>query len=194
VGGINSKDIPCNTHVYFKVRDGKLRMTVCNRSNDLIWGAYGANVVHFSMLQEYVAGHLGLECGEYVQFSDSLHVYTGGAGGEVWARVLGEAVSLRPDHYGEHNVEPVPLDYGEPSRWDEWDDDLHSFFQLFDDLGVMAFDSGNFGHPWWVQVAVPLWNAWVKRDVAMAMRCTASDWRKAAVEWLQRREAKKGVK
>ena len=33
----------------------KLCMTVCNRSNDMLWGAYGANVVHMSMLQEFVA-------------------------------------------------------------------------------------------------------------------------------------------
>jgi thymidylate synthase len=53
------KDVPCNTHIYFKIREGKLCMTVCNRSNDMLWGAYGANVVHMSMLQEYVAHCLG---------------------------------------------------------------------------------------------------------------------------------------
>ena len=50
-----SKDLPCNTHVYFSIREGFLDMTVCNRSNDLIWGCCGANAVHMSFLQEYVA-------------------------------------------------------------------------------------------------------------------------------------------
>ena len=49
------EEIPCNTAIYFKVREGKLNMTVSNRSNDVIWGTFGANVVHMSILQEYVA-------------------------------------------------------------------------------------------------------------------------------------------
>ena len=45
----SSIDIPCNTNIYFKIREGELQMTVCNRSNDMIWGAYGANAVHMSV-------------------------------------------------------------------------------------------------------------------------------------------------
>jgi hypothetical protein len=43
----------------------KLDMTVFNRSNDMVWGAYGANAVHFSILQEYIACALGLKVGAY---------------------------------------------------------------------------------------------------------------------------------
>ena len=39
LGGLKSKDVPCNTHAYFDLRGGRLNMTVCNRSNDAIWGA-----------------------------------------------------------------------------------------------------------------------------------------------------------
>ena len=70
-----SIDIPCNTNIYFKVRDYELQMTVCNRSNDMIWGAYGANVVHMSVLQEYIAASLDLPMGKYYQISDSFHIY-----------------------------------------------------------------------------------------------------------------------
>ena len=35
--GRDCKDVPCNTAIYFKVREGKLNMTVSNRSNDVIW-------------------------------------------------------------------------------------------------------------------------------------------------------------
>jgi hypothetical protein len=49
---------------------------VCNRSNDVIWGAYGSNVVHFSMLQELIASELGVECGTYTQMSNNFHLYT----------------------------------------------------------------------------------------------------------------------
>jgi thymidylate synthase len=69
------KDRPCNTHVYFDLRKG-LNMTVCNRSNDVIWGAYGSNVVHFSMLQELIAAELGVHVGTYTQISNNFHLYT----------------------------------------------------------------------------------------------------------------------
>lgn len=71
-----SKDLPCNTHVYFaRDEDGRLDITVCNRSNDAIWGALGANAVHFSMLQEFMAGWIGCEVGKYWQMSNNMHLY-----------------------------------------------------------------------------------------------------------------------
>lgn len=86
-----SKDVCCNTHVYFalrKVYDGPededgngefnhycLDMTVCNRSNDLILGLLGANAVHFSFLQEYMAACVGVEVGVYNQITNNCHVY-----------------------------------------------------------------------------------------------------------------------
>lgn len=70
------KDVPCNTQAYFRVRGGdKLDMTVTCRSNDIVWGAYGANVVHFSFLQEFVAESLGLRVGQYYQVSNNYHAY-----------------------------------------------------------------------------------------------------------------------
>jgi len=72
-----SVDVPCNTVVYFKVdpTNTTLRMTVSCRSNDIIWGLYGANVVHFSFLHEYLAARLNLLMGDYVHISDSFHGY-----------------------------------------------------------------------------------------------------------------------
>lgn len=73
--GTVPKDIPCNTAAYFDIVDGEVNMTVTCRSNDMIWGAYGANAVHMSMLQEFVAGALALDVGFYVQFSNNFHIY-----------------------------------------------------------------------------------------------------------------------
>jgi thymidylate synthase len=70
------KDIPCNTQVYFNTTNGKLDMTVCNRSNDVIWGAYGANVVHMSFMHEVMAAAAGLPLGTYYQMSNNFHIYT----------------------------------------------------------------------------------------------------------------------
>jgi len=70
-----SKDLPCNTHVNFRVVDGNLDILVNCRSNDIIWGAYGANVVHMSMLHEYMALRIGVGIGKYTQLSFNYHLY-----------------------------------------------------------------------------------------------------------------------
>ncbi len=93
---VSWKTRPCNTHVYLRVRqevevvgaslsDGLggahqeqvlyLDITVCCRSNDIIWGAYGANAVQFSMLQEYLAARIGIRVGTYYQVSNNYHAY-----------------------------------------------------------------------------------------------------------------------
>lgn len=64
-----------------------LDMTVTNRSNDLVWGMLGANVVHFSFLQEYLASMLGVGVGHYHQMTNDLHIYVNNNSGfhpEEW--------------------------------------------------------------------------------------------------------------
>lgn len=73
--GAKTKDMPCNDMLMFRIWEDKLNLTVCNRSNDVIWGAYGANAVQFSILQEWVAARLNVPMGKYVQMSNSYHVY-----------------------------------------------------------------------------------------------------------------------
>ena len=75
--GSSSKDIPCNTHIYFRVVNRKLEMTVCNRSNDLVWGMLGANVVHMGILHEWLANAIDMDVGAYHQFTNNLHIYEG---------------------------------------------------------------------------------------------------------------------
>ena len=69
-----ARDIPCNVIAMPKIRDGKLEWSQVLRSNDLFLGV-PYNFVQFTSLQEILAGWLGVECGSYVQMSDSLHVY-----------------------------------------------------------------------------------------------------------------------
>jgi len=77
---MNKKDIPCNTHIYPRLHpkpDGRfiLDLTVCNRSNDMIWGLFGANIVHFSVLLEYLAWRLNADVGALHILSNNAHVY-----------------------------------------------------------------------------------------------------------------------
>lgn len=188
------KDVPCNTHVYFKVRDGKLMMTVCNRSNDMLWGAYGANGVHMSYLQEYVANKVGVGVGSYTQMSDSLHVYTSGAGGKTWAAVRdlpGPHIvtqTTRDCLYLNGLVKPFPLGAETP----EWDRDLETFFDRFDN-GKDPVEGG-FRTEWWEYVAAPMWTTYRTRSPATVKLCRASDWQRAASDWLVRRAEAKAHK
>jgi len=74
--GKTGKAFPCNLTVTFQRDvDGRLDMTVFNRSNDIIWGCYGANAVHFSFLQEYMAHWIDCPVGRYYQISVNWHAY-----------------------------------------------------------------------------------------------------------------------
>lgn len=71
-----TEDKPCNTHIYFRIKDSCLDMTVCCRSNDMLWGAYGTNSVLFSFLHEYVASAISAgRQGWLYQFSNNFHLY-----------------------------------------------------------------------------------------------------------------------
>jgi hypothetical protein len=72
-----TSDRPCNTTIYFRVDEtDSLNMTVCNRSNDFVWGMLGANAVHMTLLQELIARAAGFKLGMYHVFSNNCHIYT----------------------------------------------------------------------------------------------------------------------
>jgi hypothetical protein len=73
IGG--GKDVPCNVTCTFDTAGGQLNMSVYNRSNDLIWGAYGANMVHFNIMHSYVAAMANMPKGVYHQISSNTHIY-----------------------------------------------------------------------------------------------------------------------
>lgn len=112
-----TKDVCCNTQIYFAIRgelanfsstlgdpnNYYLDMTVMNRSNDMILGMLGANYVHFTILQEYMAAHLGVEVGKYHHFTNNLHVYTNNWKPEKWLETENSK-----DFYYTENARIVP--------------------------------------------------------------------------------------
>ncbi|QPX71701.1 thymidylate synthase [Bacillus phage SP8] len=79
----DTKDRPCNLLLSFKLRNGKLDLSVYNRSNDLHWGTFGANLCQFSTILEAMATWLGVEVGSYYQITDSLHIYLDTYGSKI---------------------------------------------------------------------------------------------------------------
>lgn len=193
-----SKDVCCNLNVLFSIRvndlglghrEEFLDMTVFNRSNDLIWGALGANFVTFSFLQEYAANCLGVEVGVYNQISNNLHVYTESNSGwkpEEW---------LADDYrFSYVLMREIPLVQNQ---------------KVFDEECVEFVEEAHSGKPltlFWKEpfmmgVAAPMamaFKQYKKGDfpeaLTIAGEIVAHDWRIACVDWLLKRQEKRNAK
>lgn len=110
-----SKDVPCNVTATFQ-RDvnGRLDLTVFNRSNDVIWGAYFANAFHFACLLEYVANKIGCDIGVYRQVSVNYHAYHA-TFHPTWEGVQGREY---PDPYMSEQALPISLRAVPPKHLD----------------------------------------------------------------------------
>lgn len=164
------KDIPCNTHIYFRVIGKSLQMTVCCRSNDIVWGAYGANAVHFSILHELIARACGLKQGLYYQFSNNYHIYK-----RHWGM-------LDVPHSCESHFFPyprvIPLLTGKET-WRQFLSDCDEFVLY----GATKYLQTKFVKT----VVCPMLRIWQERKLVEMPAC---DWKVAAVEWLTKRSGK----
>lgn len=70
----NTKDIVCTYFLQFYIRDNKLDMIACMRSNDIMFGTT-YDIFMFTFLQELMAAELGLEIGVYRHFACNFHMY-----------------------------------------------------------------------------------------------------------------------
>lgn len=168
-----------------------LNMTVFNRSNDLLWGALGANAVHFSFLQEYMAANLGLEVGKYNQISNNLHVYTERRDWNPEKLLECEDGEVQRRYFPE--LEMVPL-IREPKTFDR---ELPEFVERHSKDSM----SCAYEEPFLNETAQPLLIAFhhYKRDdldyaLATANTIKADDWRIAATAWIKRRILKRKEK
>jgi hypothetical protein len=172
-----------------------LNITVTNRSNDAVWGCYGANAVQFSVLQEYLAARLGVRVGVYRQVSDSLHVYVEGEAGAAWRKV--EAAgrpSLLPDYsYSVRGLSTLPMIV----RVEAFEEELRLITSRADGR---VEEGWRFTQPWLRHVAHPMLLAHqLYRDegptaALRGLELTTqrhglenNDWLTAGKQWLDRR-------
>ncbi len=196
------KDRPCNTHIYLRVRDTQwelgpvpmggpvLDLTVCCRSNDIVWGAYGANAVHFSFLQEYLAGRIGVGVGKLYQFSNNWHAYE-----DVLTKYL-EKAKHQPDNamfaYDGTEVTATPI--GAWHSWNHWDMDLEKFMAWAEDGTTRQLGVVWYANAWFRYVAEPMFaahaaykNQYIEGAFNILQSVVALDWQRAAREWIERR-------
>lgn len=175
----DSKDHACNLVITPRVRKGALDWTVFNRSNDYVFGMTGANVVHMSIIHEYVATMAGLKLGSYTQISNCLHAYTENP---VWQRVKDLPVACS-DPYSGGLVTPHPL-ITFPGVWAK---ELNEWMEK-------PWSGRYYVDPFFENVAKPMAIAHKahkdsKEGLKYVGRIAATDWRKACTEWLERRKS-----
>jgi len=194
--GSKSRDIPCNVAATFQIGvEGRLDMVVFNRSNDMIWGAYGANAVHFSYLLEYVACRIGVPVGTYTQISTNYHAYEEVLTGISELRPFANPYIQPPDPYSENpsEIKLFPL-MSETSKLnpDGWDDELDMFLHHPQALGVRD--------PFFRRVAAPMhiaYSMYKERSEYSADRAmdylrenmAQCDWKTAGLMWLESAKA-----
>lgn len=186
-----ANDLPCNTHIYPRIVNGALDLMICCRSNDTIWGAAGANAVHFSFLLEYLAGRIGVGVGTLRQMTTNLHGYTA-----TLAKV-GEPSTFDP--YVQYTFPSTPqqsllstLPIG--TDWEHWDEDLLYFLSIVEKHDWDP-DKYKFRNEWFTRTAVPMWYSHAywrlghpkSAYLTIANQIEAPDWRLAAQQWLERR-------
>lgn len=188
-------DRPCNTHIYLRVNghfNKYLDMTVCCRSNDSIFGAAGANSVHFSVLQEYLAARIGVFVGQMYQVSNNLHAYT-----KVFYKLVED------NKYWDSGYS-VPYNTGSVSDTEivtdpvSFDEELIDFFSLWPDV---EGEEGSWRNPVFPEVVFPMvraYNVFRSNEHSGAAKYEkmlehirsgrkGSDWLLAAEEWTIRR-------
>lgn len=189
IAGHGGADVPCNTHIYFDCRGGKLNMTVCNRSNDLIWGCFGANVVHMSVLLEYMALSIGIPVGVYRQFTNDLHLYSNRYDTKSLESFASDAAIH--DQYAK-GMSTVPL-WNDAETKQDFDTDLTNFFVAFDQGGIdIVIIEGNiYRTEFFNHVVLPMVRAWRARKnfegaPRLADKIVAPDWAWTTKDWLLR--------
>ena len=206
----DSKDVCCNTCVYFSISpaseqvciadriqggigDGAfnhvLDMTVSNRSNDLIWGMLGANVVHFSILQEYMAAKIKVGVGKYHHFTNNLHVYKNNWKPEEWLK------AQKPEREESYNPHFLVSDIK------TFDEELPKV--VAGNYKALSVDQMHatriWKEPFFNGVAQPMFNAYhcYKRKEftsSLSFASTVKDeaWREVSLTWLEKRIKRAG--
>lgn len=229
----NWRDRPCNLMINLRVRDRPppvtdensaaqeladvmgtnpvLDMMTTSRSHDILYGAYGANSVHFALLQQYLAAIIGVEVGTLTMISWNYHMYMtelralarrAGAGGDFTVEEMRSLpLALLGDAYANREVAPALL-VEDPVRFDR---ELATCIETLDRIhkadwdALCAMDSGEFiyHNPFLgetvlqVALCMRLWRLGRRQNaLASTASIKAPDWRLACQGWFERRARK----
>lgn len=185
--GKEGRAFPCNLVATFQRSiDGRLDIVVFCRSNDIIWGCYGANAVHFSTLLEYMALKIGCPVGIYTHVSVNWHAYT-----ETVVSISEHHDHVNPYDYAGVTVLAMP----DSARIDAL------ILDLLEQVDNDFVGSGYSNNHWYCMIYDVLYAHHLFKTLATPEKYIAPiellsvteyfhiDWVVAAREWLQRRYA-----
>jgi thymidylate synthase len=179
--GAKSLDIPCNDMIKVDASRGKIDLTVFNRSNDMIWGAYGANVVQFSMIQEYISLMTGIPVGTYYQVSTDYHVYE-----DVYLKLMNKYF-MNDIEIFHHPIRVMPsLKMDDPENFDY---DLFNMFDAWEADGPIGILTQEYKTEYFKKIVQPMAEMFFTyKTIGTEMSCNYNyDWNIAGAEWVQRR-------
>jgi Thymidylate synthase len=183
-----------------------LDIFVSCRSNDMIMGGYGANAVQFGVLHAYLACRIGVRIGTYTQMSFNYHIYLSDVRRMV-RKIDPRLERAEPQIMLDMLARGVTDDGSSPANTalftspNVLDDEIRALVNCVDNLHSWKNETGvNARAPTSLknaQLHDTVWRAlWSHRlwrlgarDVALeaARQIEAPDWRRACVEWMQRR-------
>lgn len=197
--GREGADVPCNLSCTFQINiNGKLDMVVHNRSNDAMMGALGANAVHFSILQEFIAQSVGVPIGRYWQVSSNLHCYMRDFDKykELAIHAADPYRTITRDPYVASNglLDDAPVVATTVVDEDAkmWEQDLQMWMREPTRIGIRS--------PFFLRTATPMFMAHKAHkkgrtdeaiEIIESQMLHRSDWKLASLEWLNRRKEKK---
>lgn len=175
--GSASLDIPCNQQIFPRIVNGRLDFTTTNRSNDCIWGLFGANFVHLTFLQEWMAGALGIPVGQWYHLANNAHIYE--------------------DHWGLFTKSERDFSY----VWSKWPG-TQPLLAAGEDSALFRAECvqlvggklDGFQSRFLEDTVEPVyasWREWKGGDkeeaIEIAKSIEATDWRRAVLNWYSRR-------
>jgi len=148
-----TKDRPCNLLLTFKIRKGKLDLSVMNRSNDLHWGTFGANLCQFATVLECMSSWLGIPMGTYNQITDSLHIYLDDYGAKETDKVLNAYGLTSTTLVGREVPQVQQFTFSNEPRMSSDFDSFHDHLdEFFTDINPRFDDPTSYAGEWYVDV------------------------------------------
>ena len=199
-------EVPENLTIKVGIAHGKLNMIAFNRSSDVIQGCYGANAVHLSMLQEYLAACINVAVGTLTQISTDYHVYLDRP------YFLSEYFPLVDEHLTIHEPYADMMVYPLVHAPDVFDEELAAFMSFIADDSLYRADRiaivQAFRNKFLWAVALPMYLAHIyirQRDYPNALQVLITehehylhplpiDWICACAAWIERRMREAGIK
>ncbi|TMR99495.1 thymidylate synthase [Nonomuraea basaltis] len=159
------KDVPCTLGYRFYVRENRLEMHTSMRSQDA-WLGLPYDLITATVLQELMAGWLGVDVGDYHHHVDSLHLY---------AQHQDAARDLADDAPASTRWQPLAV---------PWSD--------FDQVLKHVIEGEPVGHPVWdgfaaVLASYRLWKAG-RRDEARSKTTAPGLFPQALAAWYDQRD------